>query len=108
MKQDNEKFAKLIPLIAIMGAIAYLIWLFTQEPKEKPEEVGRADTYTTTTSSSNEPIPYEQSKTCSWCGNSFSGPHYSQIIGGSCITTNDKTSIGKYCSQKCCSESKRK
>lgn len=52
------------------------------------------------TSSSNE--------TCSWCGKSFSGTHYTHLGKMSdCYSTDSSTSIGIYCSKKCCSEARR-
>ncbi len=51
---------------------------------------------------------YSASKTCSWCGKSFSGEHYTHLGKMSdCYSTNATTSIGYYCSRKCCSEARR-
>lgn len=51
---------------------------------------------------------YSSGKSCSWCGKSFSGEHYTHLGKMSdCYSTNSTTSIGIYCSRKCCSEARR-
>ncbi|WP_140484977.1 hypothetical protein [Flavobacterium sp. GSA192] len=57
---------------------------------------------------SNGSSSYSSSKTCSWCGKSFSGAHYTHLGKMSdCYSTNSSTSIGIYCSNKCCSEARK-
>ncbi|TDW52497.1 hypothetical protein EV144_1011187 [Flavobacterium sp. 270] len=63
--------------------------------------------YDSSSTSSNS-SSYSSSKTCSWCGKSFSGEHYTHLGKMSdCYRTNSTTSIGYYCSQKCCSEARK-
>lgn len=65
------------------------------------------DSYSNNSSSSDN-SSYSNSKTCSWCGKSFSGSHYTHLGKMSdCYSTDSSTSIGKYCSMQCCSEARK-
>ncbi|MGG5578044.1 hypothetical protein ACPDHL_11985 [Myroides sp. C15-4] len=57
--------------------------------------------------SSNSSSSY-LSKTCGWCGKTFRGNHYTHFgnISSCEKVSDDKPSIGKYCSMKCCSEAR--
>lgn len=59
-------------------------------------------------SSSSSSGSSSSSKSCSWCGKSFSGSHYTHLGKMSdCYSTDSSTSIGIYCSKKCCSEARK-
>lgn len=67
-----------------------------------------ASQYDYGSSSSNSSSSYSSDKTCSWCGKSFSGDHYTHLGKMSdCYSTNSTTSIGIFCSRKCCTEARR-
>ena len=75
--------------------------LIEQQLKTKEIESSNSS-YESSTSTSNT------SKTCSWCGKSFTGEHYTHLGKISdCYSTNSASSIGIYCSMKCCSEARR-
>lgn len=61
------------------------------------------------TSSYSEPTTtVSDSKTCSWCSKSFSGKHYTHLGKmAPCQSSTSESSIGKYCSMKCCSEARK-
>lgn len=61
-----------------------------------------------TNSSSSTYSSSTSSKICSWCGKAFSGEHYTHLGKMSdCYRTNSSSSIGIYCSSKCCSEARK-
>lgn len=73
---------------------------------EKVLNVGNRYNYGSSSSSSIS--SYSSDKTCSWCGKSFSGEHYTHLGKMSdCYSTNSSTSIGIFCSRKCCTEARR-
>jgi hypothetical protein len=83
----------------LIKGIKYRIVTFQKKLKEKEEKPNYGYS-SSSTSSSN--------KTCSWCGKSFSGTHYTHLGKISeCYSTDSSTSIGIYCSMKCCSEARR-
>ncbi len=92
IKKNNDEMLK---------GINYRISTFKKklaEMEEKPSSYGSSSGSTT----------YSADKTCSWCGKSFSGSHYTHLGKMSdCYSTNSTTSIGYYCSLKCCSEARR-
>lgn len=84
----------------LIEEIKYRIIKFKKKLKEKQE--------TSSYSSSSSNTNYSANKSCSWCGNSFSGSHYTHLGKMSdCYSTNSSSSIGVYCSSKCCSEARR-
>lgn len=83
----------------LINGIKYRIATFQKKLKEKEEKPSYG--YSSSSTSSG-------SKTCSWCGKSFSGTHYTHLGKMSeCYSTDSSTSIGIYCSMKCCSEARR-
>jgi hypothetical protein len=65
------------------------------------------NSYSSGSSSSSSSSSYG-SKTCSWCGKSFSGTHYTHLGKMSpCQSSSSSNSIGTFCSMKCCSEARR-
>jgi hypothetical protein len=49
------------------------------------------------------------SKTCGWCNRTFRGDHYTHVGRmADCYSTSSYNTINKFCSMKCCSESRRR
>ncbi len=76
------------------------------KPKEKTYSTSSySSTKSYNSSSSDSSIG---SKICSWCNKSFSGSHYTHLGKmAPCQSSNSSSSIGKYCSMKCCSDARR-
>lgn len=73
-----------------------------QEAVEKEKQSNNTNSSSSTYSSSTS------SKICSWCGKAFSGEHYTHLGKMSdCYRTDSSSSIGIYCSSKCCSEARK-
>ena len=67
-----------------------------------------SSSYSGSYSSSIRSSSSHASKTCSWCGKSFSGPHYTHLGKmAPCQSSSSSNSIVTYCSMKCCSEARR-
>jgi len=67
-----------------------------------------SSSYSGSSSSSSGSSSSYGSKTCSWCGKSFSGTHYTHLGKmAPCQSSTNNNSIGKWCSMKCCSEARR-
>lgn len=65
-------------------------------------------TNSSSTNSSGSSYSSSSSKTCSWCNKSFSGTHYTHLGKmAPCQSSSSSTSIGKYCSMKCCSDARK-
>ena len=63
-------------------------------------------TYSNSSSTNNSSNSSDE--TCSWCGKSFSGEHYTHLGKMSdCYSTSSSSSIGVYCSLSCCSQARR-
>ena len=101
--------------------IGVLIFLFLVADKcdrdirnEAKEKYGNENYINTNVSSTSNADSYSSSsyevdKTCSYCAKSFTGTHYTHLGNlADCQSSTDKNSIGKYCSLKCCSESRRR
>lgn len=112
MSTNNDKLARFIPVIAILGALLYLGSLYNKATSKKEGNTLREETTKTEISTAYDDsgsTNYEASKTCSWCSKSFTGTHYTHLGKMSdCTSSTDPNSIGKYCSMRCCSESRRK
>ncbi|WP_188051634.1 hypothetical protein [Flavobacterium sp. GP15] len=78
------------------------------EKLSKFEKLSESDNSYSSDSSYSNSSSYSSSNTCSWCGKSFSGSHYTHLGKMSdCYSTTSSSSIGIYCSMKCCSEARR-
>jgi hypothetical protein len=78
------------------------------EKISKFESLSKSDNSYSSSSSSSSNSSSSDSKTCSWCGNSFSGIHYTHLGKmAPCQSSSSSNSIGKYCSMKCCSEARK-
>lgn len=54
-------------------------------------------------------VKFEYSKTCSWCNKSFTGEHYTHLGKlADCYSTSNTNTLNKFCSMRCCSESRRR
>jgi len=62
---------------------------------------------TTRSSSSSSGSSSYGSKSCGWCGTSFSGRHYTHLGKFASCQISPSNSIGMWCSMKCCSEARR-
>lgn len=92
-----------------MGVVMFLAAIFgesseqfhTRKRNEARVEPNASSYSAPTTNTSN-------SKTCSWCSKSFSGKHYAHLGKmAPCESSNSESSLGKYCSMKCCSEARK-
>ena len=71
-------------------------------------DIGSSSSYDSNVSSSITNSSSSDDKTCSWCGKTFSGTHYTHLGKlAPCQSSDDRNSIGKWCSMKCCSEARR-
>lgn len=74
----------------------------------KYESLSKSNSSYSSGSSSSSSSSSYSSQTCSWCGKSFSGSHYTHLGKmADCYSTTSSSSIGTYCSMKCCSEARR-
>jgi len=71
-------------------------------------DIGVSSSYESNVSSSITNSSSYDEKTCSWCGKTFSGTHYTHLGKlAPCQSSDDRNSIGIWCSMKCCSEARR-
>ena len=104
----NKNFWPAIIFIGV-GISMFFISIFAESTdqfhKRKSIEIAaesNSKSYSTSTSNTND------SKTCSWCNKSFSGNHYTHLGKmAPCQSSSSESSIGKYCSMKCCSEARK-
>ncbi|RDI13212.1 hypothetical protein DEU42_103122 [Flavobacterium sp. AG291] len=106
----KDNVGKLIPIICVGLLLLYLGSLYIKATnnaeiplQEQQMQTSSSESYDSTSQS------YEKSKTCSWCSTQFTGVHYTHLGRMSdCTSTYDDNSIGKYCSLKCCNDSRKK
>jgi len=108
-RKKNGKWADYGTILYAFGGFALLIGIGIVINNPHGDAVSSA-TY-------QEPAPVETrtsgsssygSKSCGWCGTSFSGRHYTHLGKlVSCRSSNSSNSIGMWCSMKCCSEARK-
>ena len=105
----------------LMGFLIFVMFfgiksLFNEDVKSEKQEqsippetnLGRESSGSESVSSNDNNSISSNSKTCSWCDKTFSGTHYTHLGKmAPCQSSSSDTSIGTYCSMKCCIEARK-
>jgi len=96
---------------AVLYIILFILFLLIKflSPDSKSEKNNNdSGTINNTGSSTESSGSSSMTLTCSWCGKSFSGTHYTHLGKlAPCQSSNSSNSIGTFCSMRCCSEARR-
>lgn len=95
-------------LMIFVSALVIIIGVFSGINIRHSEAAAPPLKNETTSVSNNSSSNSGYSKTCSWCGKSFTGSHYTHLgkMAG-CQSSNSSSSLNTYCSMKCCSEARK-
>ncbi len=108
LKVENTKYIDLLVSRGFEGNVKKDVENYIDEKIAKYEGLIASEKSNYNSSSSQSSSTSYGSKTCSWCGKSFTGSHYTHLGKlAPCQSSTSSSSINTYCSMECCSNARR-
>lgn len=109
LKVENTKYIDLLTRRGFEENVKRNVENYIDEKIIKYKDLAASESSNDNSSSSSSSSSSSYgSKTCSWCGKSFSGTHYTHLGKlAPCQSSTSSSSIGTYCSMECCSNARR-